>query len=60
MSNACACRMVRLLEQNMPTKRFKRFSGQVFLNRDSVQTLHHIFNAEVSILRRCLNRGSVR
>ena len=46
---ACACRMLCLLEQNMPTKRFKRFSREVYLNRDTVHTLHRIFNVEVTL-----------
>lgn len=40
-------RVSRLLIENMPTRRFPQCPGQVYLNRDTIETLYHVLGVKV-------------
>lgn len=40
-------RVSRLLVENMPVHGFAQYPGQCYLNRDTVETLYHIFKVQV-------------
>lgn len=43
--------MSRLLMENMPTRRFTHCPEEVYLNRDTIETLYHLLSVKVRFCR---------